>query len=257
MACILTVTQSLNKLHSTADISLAWPCQHHGLPSPSLHPAAISFQVFLSILNPSLEQHWTEASCWTDDQWLQKEYILVHILTVSSPSPRKMTILWNSTIVSLQDGVSLKLSDGNRWQDDPRELGDGVCYTAARLRWVERRLEDKQIGGIHGPLLKRKEEDEGKAWEQRQGLAGLAFCGALCFCLSRGGSVCLLAKERRPWAKAKGRDRKSGNEADVPVKMGSMEERGQPWWGVGGFWNKRDAWDCGAQRGKWKRFAFS
>lgn len=74
-----------------------------------------------------------------------------------------MTILWNSTIVSLQDGVSLKPSDGNRWQDDPRDLGDGVCRMAARLRWVERRLQDKQTGGIHGPLLKREEEDESKA----------------------------------------------------------------------------------------------
>ena len=46
-----------------------------------------------------------------DAQWLQKDYILVHVLMVSPRDARKMTILWNSAVVFLQGGVGRRTRD--------------------------------------------------------------------------------------------------------------------------------------------------
>lgn len=133
----------------------------------------------------------------TDGHWLQKEYILVHMLTVRPPGSSKMTIPWNSTTVSLQDGVSLEPSDGNRWQDDPRDLGDGVCRTAARLRWVERRLEDKQTDGTQDPSCKGRRKMRVKHESRGAGGAGLA-CGSVFLFKQRGLRVSAGRGEEAP-----------------------------------------------------------
>ena len=165
-------------MHSLCDPELKWTSLHTQLTFSWPDHASITvlprcpyilqpfpFKPSLASWTLRLSSSELRLHAWQMTTGFRKN-ILVHILTVRPPGPSKMTISWNSTIVSLQDGASLKLSDGNRWQDDPETL---VMECVTRQPGCDVLRGDwrtsRQVG-LRTPLAKEG-GDEGKAREQR------------------------------------------------------------------------------------------